>query len=88
MVSVDDRVVVSVLAVAAEVEREGIREKTLEGLDTVARKGNHGGRLSVVDDDKLAIARARHAKGEGVTAIAKALGISRATLYRHIGESA
>ncbi|MFJ3930884.1 helix-turn-helix domain-containing protein [Streptomyces sp. NPDC090029] len=45
-------------------------------------------RPSVVDDDKLAIARARHAKGESVTAIAKALGISRATLYRHIGESA
>ncbi|MFF8441904.1 recombinase family protein [Streptomyces californicus] len=78
----------AVLAVAAEVEREGIREKTLEGLDTAARKGNHGGRPSVVDDDKLAVARARHAKGESVTAIAKALGISRATLYRHIGESA
>ncbi|WP_240123842.1 recombinase family protein [Streptomyces sp. MUM 136J] len=81
-------IVFAVLAVAAEVEREGIREKTLEGLDTAARKGNHGGRPSVVDDDKLAIARARHAKGESVTAIAKALGISRATLYRHIGESA
>ncbi|WP_308355063.1 helix-turn-helix domain-containing protein [Streptomyces sp. MUM 203J] len=52
------------------------------------RKGNHGGRPSVVDDDKLAMARARHAKGESVTAIAKALGVSRATLYRHIGESA
>jgi DNA invertase Pin-like site-specific DNA recombinase len=81
-------IVFAVLAVAAEVEREGIREKTLEGLDTAARKGNHGGRPSVMDDDKLAIARARHAKGESVTAIAKALGISRATLYRHIGESA
>ncbi|WP_256220713.1 recombinase family protein [Streptomyces sp. CC53] len=81
-------IVFAVLAVAAEVEREGIREKTLEGLDTAARKGNHGGRPSVVDDDKLAVARARHAKGESVTAIAKALGISRATLYRHIGESA
>ncbi|MGW4032162.1 helix-turn-helix domain-containing protein [Streptomyces sp. NPDC004838] len=81
-------IVFAALAVAAEVEREGIREKTLEGLDTAARKGNHGGRPSVVDDDKLALARARHAKGESVTAIAKALGISRATLYRHIGESA
>ncbi|MEU2515662.1 recombinase family protein, partial [Streptomyces syringium] len=73
-------IVFAVLAVAAEVEREGIREKTLEGLDTAARKGNHGGRPSVVDDDKLAVARARHAKGESVTAIAKALGIGRATL--------
>ncbi|MEV7787642.1 helix-turn-helix domain-containing protein [Streptomyces sp. NPDC088106] len=36
----------------------------------------------------LAVARARHAKGESVSAIAKALGISRATLYRHLGGSA
>ncbi|MEU1126560.1 recombinase family protein [Streptomyces sp. NPDC005899] len=81
-------IVFAVLAVSAEVEREGIREKTLEGLDAAARKGNHGGRPTVVDDDKLAVARARYAKGESVSAIAKALGISRATLYRHIGESA
>ncbi|GAA2237619.1 hypothetical protein GCM10010232_25520 [Streptomyces amakusaensis] len=81
-------IVFAVLAVAAEVEREGIREKTLEGLDTAARKGNHGGRPSVMDDDKLAVARARYAKGESVTAIAKALGVHRATLYRHLADSA
>ncbi|MEU3953527.1 helix-turn-helix domain-containing protein [Streptomyces achromogenes] len=73
----------AVLAVAAEVEREGIREKTFAGLDAAARKGHHGGRPSVVDDDKPAVARARHAKEESVTAIAKAQGISRATSYRH-----
>ncbi len=80
--------VLAVLAVSAEVEREGIREKTLEGLEAAARKGNVGGRPSVVDDDKLAVARARQAKGDSVTAIAKALGIGRATLYRQLGESA
>ncbi|MGY4963225.1 aldo/keto reductase [Streptomyces sp. 900105245] len=37
---------------------------------------------------KLTVARARRAKGESVNAIAKALGVSRATLYRHIGEGA
>ncbi|MFJ6612502.1 recombinase family protein [Streptomyces sp. NPDC091289] len=81
-------IVFAVLAVSAEVEREGIREKTLEGLDAAARQGRHGGRPTVIDDDKLAAARARHAKGESVSAIAKALGVSRATLYRHLGESA
>lgn len=79
-------IVFAVLAVGAEVEREGIREKTLEGLDAAARLGNHGGRPSVITDDMLVVARARRAKGEGVTAIAKALGVSRATLYRHIEE--
>ncbi|MEU3598847.1 recombinase family protein [Streptomyces sp. NPDC006798] len=81
-------IVFAVLAVSAEVEREGIREKTLEGLDAAARKGNVGGRPSVMDDDKLAIARARYANDESVTSIAKALGIGRTTLYRHLGESA
>ncbi|WP_441246148.1 recombinase family protein [Kitasatospora sp. McL0602] len=76
----------AVLAISAEVEREGIREKTMEGLDTAARNGRHGGRPTVVDADKLAVARARQLKGESVTSIAKALEISRATLYRALAE--
>jgi DNA-binding CsgD family transcriptional regulator len=36
--------------------------------------------------DTLAAARARHARGESPTQIAKALGISRATVYRHLAE--
>ena len=43
-----------------------------------------GGRPKVVDDDKLAAARARKARGESVTQIAKALGIGRATAYRYL----
>ncbi|MFJ4639451.1 helix-turn-helix domain-containing protein [Streptomyces hygroscopicus] len=44
-----------------------------------------GGRPSAVNEDVLTVARARKAKGESVSAIAKALGVSRATLYRHLG---
>ncbi|MDX3134483.1 helix-turn-helix domain-containing protein [Streptomyces europaeiscabiei] len=33
----------------------------------------------------MTVAKARKAKGESVSTIAKALGVSRATLYRHIG---
>ncbi|MER7052390.1 MULTISPECIES: helix-turn-helix domain-containing protein [unclassified Streptomyces] len=40
------------------------------------------------DSMLLTVARARQAKGESVSAIAKALGISRATLYRHLAEGA
>jgi DNA-binding CsgD family transcriptional regulator len=39
-----------------------------------------------VNADTLAAARARHARGESPTQIAKALGISRATVYRHLAE--
>jgi DNA invertase Pin-like site-specific DNA recombinase len=40
-------------AAMAETERENIRESTLEGLDTAARKGKHGGRPPVITDDML-----------------------------------
>jgi DNA invertase Pin-like site-specific DNA recombinase len=38
---------------------------------------------TVMDPNKLAAATARLARGESPTHIAKALGVSRATLYRH-----
>ena len=37
-----------------------------------------------MDADKLAAATARRAKGESPTQIAKALGVSRASIYRHL----
>jgi DNA invertase Pin-like site-specific DNA recombinase len=40
-------------AAMAETERENIRESTLEGLDTAARKGKHGGRPPVITEDML-----------------------------------
>lgn len=50
----------------AETERENIREATLEGLDTAARKGNHGGRPPVITDDMLHTVLRRRANGETV----------------------
>jgi hypothetical protein len=53
----------------AETERENIREATLEGLDTAARKGNHGGRPPVITDDMLRTVLRRRANGETVEQI-------------------
>lgn len=47
----------------------------LVGLDTAAANGKHGGRLSVVDGDMLAIALRRRDAEESVTAIAAHLGV-------------
>jgi DNA invertase Pin-like site-specific DNA recombinase len=41
-----------------------------------------GGRPLAVDEDVLAVARARQSRGESVTAIARHLKIGRSTLYR------
>jgi hypothetical protein len=46
----------AVLAVAGQIERNYIREKTLEGQAIAASRGNHGGRPKVIDDDMLTFA--------------------------------
>lgn len=76
----------TMMAAFAELERDMNRERTKAGLEAAKAQGRVGGRPSVVDEDLLAAAKARRAKGESVSAIAKALGVSRATLYRHLSE--
>ncbi|MER5754431.1 helix-turn-helix domain-containing protein [Streptomyces sp. NPDC002088] len=49
-------------------------------------QGRTGGRPTVSAEDLLTAAKARKEKGENIIAIAKALGVSRATLYRHLGQ--
>jgi DNA invertase Pin-like site-specific DNA recombinase len=61
-----------------------IVERTRAGLDAAKAQGRTGGRPTVIDADKLAAAKARRKNGESVTAIARALSVSRATLYRHL----
>ncbi|WP_405696058.1 recombinase family protein [Streptomyces coelicoflavus] len=68
----------------AELERDMIVERTRAGLEAAKAQGRTLGRPSVINEDVIAAAKARKAKGESVTAIAKALGVSRATLYRHL----
>jgi hypothetical protein len=87
----------AVLAAAAQIERNYIREKTLEGQVTAAAKGNHGGRPKVIDDDMLTFAVALKDKGVPVPDIAKKLTIktgknagkppSVASLYRALAEA-
>ncbi|WP_258543984.1 recombinase family protein [Streptomyces ipomoeae] len=85
-------------AAMAETERENIRESTLEGLDTAARKGKHGGRLPVITDDMLHTVLRRRANGESVEQIQPDLIIptgkrkgqnpSVASIYRALAEHA
>jgi DNA invertase Pin-like site-specific DNA recombinase len=87
----------AVLAVAGQIERNYIREKTLEGQVIAAAKGNHGGRPKVIDDDSLTFALALRDKGVPVPDIAKKLTIktgknagsspSVASLYRAFAEA-
>lgn len=84
----DGRLMLQIIGAMAEFERSLIRDRTRAGLEAARKQGRVGGRPSVVNEDVLAVARARQAKGESITAIAKALKVSRATLYRHLGAEA
>jgi len=61
----------ALLAVAGQIERGYLREKTLEGQVIAASKGNHGGRPKAIDDDMLTFAVAHKDKGVPVPRIAK-----------------
>ncbi|WP_405796459.1 recombinase family protein [Streptomyces sp. NBC_01506] len=63
------RLLFEFFAAMAETERENVRESTLEGLDTAARKGKHGGRPLVITDDMLHTVLRRRAAGESVEQI-------------------
>jgi DNA invertase Pin-like site-specific DNA recombinase len=80
--TIADKMLFMVAAMAAEMERDLIRERTLDGLRAAEAQGRRGGRPAAVDDDVLAVARARQSRGESVTAIAQHLKIGRSTLYR------
>jgi DNA invertase Pin-like site-specific DNA recombinase len=80
--TIADKMLFMVAAMAAEMERDLIRERTLDGLRAAEAQGRRGGGPAAVNDDILAIARARQSRGESVTAIARHLKIGRSTLYR------
>ena len=74
----------TMMAALAELERDIIHERTMAGLAAARAQGRVGGRPKAMDDDKLAAARARRDRGESPTQIARALGISVRTVYRHV----
>ncbi|WP_413808369.1 recombinase family protein [Streptomyces sp. OE57] len=82
----DGCLMLQVVRAMAEFERSLIKDRTRAGLEAAKAQGRTGGRPTVMDADKLAAAKARKAQGESVTVIAKALKVSRATLYRALAD--
>ena len=78
------RLLFGIMASIAAFERDLIRERTMAGLQAARDRGRVGGRPPKVTAEKLELARSMLADGSSKTAIAKALGISRPTLYDHL----
>jgi DNA invertase Pin-like site-specific DNA recombinase len=69
----------------AEFERGLILERTRAGLQAARKAGRTGGRPPKMTDKDIQAAKAMLANPDiGVAEVARRLGVSQATLYRHI----
>jgi DNA invertase Pin-like site-specific DNA recombinase len=75
-----------ILGSFAEFERAIIRERQAEGITLAKKAGKYKGRKRALTPEKVEEARRRAEAGESKVAIAKDLGISRATLYRALSD--
>jgi len=69
----------------AEFERDLIRQRTLAGLAAARARGRAGGRPPSMTPTKIALARQMYdAQQHSLAEIARTLGVSRASIYRHL----
>ena len=81
------KLVFHVFAALVEFERDLIRERTAAGLAAARVRGRRGGRPSVMTVHKVRVARDMYASRQYmVAAIARTLGVSRASSYRNLAE--
>src|SRR5919107_2717475 len=74
------------LGVFAEFETNLRRERQLEGIAAAKARGVYKGRKPSIDADE--VLRLRHVEKLGPAAIARRLGIGRASVYRLLGKQA
>lgn len=80
------KLVFHLFASLAEFERDMIRERAAAGRAAAKARGRTGGRPLAMTPEKLAAAQALISAGHTAKAAAKAVGVGRATLYRHLGQ--
>ncbi|MBA3305499.1 MAG: recombinase family protein [Thermoleophilaceae bacterium] len=79
------RLIFHVFGALAEFERELIRERTNAGLIAARARGRRGGRKPGLNEDQVKIAlQLADNPAVSIPEICRTLGVSRATLYRHL----
>jgi DNA invertase Pin-like site-specific DNA recombinase len=78
------KLVFHIMAAMAEMERDLVRERTTAALIVARREGRVGGRKTVMTPKRLEAARKLLATGMTAREIAPTIGVSVATLYRHL----
>jgi DNA invertase Pin-like site-specific DNA recombinase len=84
--SATGRLTFHVFAALAEFERNLIRERTRAGLDAARARGRKGGRKPSLDPKQIREIKAMLKDPDvQVTDVAQRYGVSRATVYKHLG---
>lgn len=79
------KLVYSIIAAVAEMERDLLIERTNSGLAAGRARGRKGGRKREFSPAAVRKAQEQYDKGElSVTEIARLAGVSRQTLYRYL----
>ena len=79
------RLVFHIFCALAEFERDLLVDRTQAGLAAARARGKVPGRKPKLSADQVAVAQRLHKDGKhNVSEIAKVLGVSRATIYRHL----
>lgn len=77
---------VALLALFAHMERVFMRERAAHARAVAEARGKRAGRPRKLSPAQVAAAQAAVAAGQHVDEVAAAFQVSRATLYRHLGE--
>ncbi|MFT8347294.1 recombinase family protein [Gluconobacter oxydans] len=73
------RMVITILGMVADMELKFIKDRQRAGIEAAKAEGAYKGRKKNIDDDEI---RQRIAAGESKAGVARALKISRMTVYR------
>jgi DNA invertase Pin-like site-specific DNA recombinase len=83
------KLIFHIFGALAEFERNLIKERTNAGLLAARERGRKGGRPKSLTDKKIEMAKKMYAdKTNSIEEIAKILGVSRITLWRHVKKRA
>lgn len=76
------RLMLNVLLVLADWERDLLRERTRKGLERARAAGKRPGPRPKLSDEQASAVRSAVAGGETVSAVARSCGVSRQTIYK------
>ena len=77
---------VALLALFAHIERVFMHKRAAHAREVAAATGKQPGRPRKLDTNQLAAPRAALDAGQAIEQVAAAFGVSRASLYRNLGE--